>query len=187
VTISSLLDLVGVESRLVETGETDRTTVAAAFPNDPGALAELLPLLYENCAVSAEPSRPGRLNINQAPRLLLESFPNMPPGVAEQIISNRDFEVTADRPGRQYESWLLTESIVTLEDMKKLAPFITGGGDVYRAQVLGFYDDEGPIARWEAVIDATGDTPQLLQSQELTPLGAGFTPATLGATTDTPR
>ncbi len=187
VTISSLLDLVGVESRLVELGQTDRTTVAAAFPNEPGTLAELLPLLYENCAVSAEPSRPGRLNINQAPRLLLESFPNMPPGVAEQIISNRDFEVTADRPGRQYESWLLTESIVTLEDMKKLAPFITGGGDVYRAQVLGFYDDEGPIARWEAVIEATGDTPQLLESRELTPLGAGFTPALLGATTDAPR
>jgi len=39
--------------------------------------------------------------------------------------------------------------------MKQLLPFITAGGDVYRARVVGFFDAAGPLARQEVIIDAT--------------------------------
>ena len=49
----------------------------------------------------------------------------------EAITTQRDILVSPDDPSRGHETWLLTEGLVNLEQMKSLMPFLCGGGDVF--------------------------------------------------------
>ena len=60
----------------------------------------------------------------------------------EQIISNRQPQSSDERPDQKYETWPLTDGIVDLDKMKQLMPLVTAGGDVYRAQIIGYFDEE---------------------------------------------
>ena len=185
VPISSLLDLVGVRTRVVEKGQTERTIVETPFPDEPGAMGLFLPVLLENLTVNSQKTIPGRININQAPRLLLDglsqALPDVfPPELVGQILGNRAFEPRVDRPEQAYETWILTQGYVTLDQMKQIMPLITSGGNLYRAQVVGYYEAEGPQCRLEVVIDATSTPPKIVVLRDFTPLGTGFSPEQLG-------
>jgi len=88
------------------------------------------------------------------------------------------------RPEQMHETWLLTNGIVTLPQMKKLMALVTTGGSVYRAQVVGFFDAEGPADRMEVVIDATQKPPVVRRRWELKELGAGYSREVLGVPAD---
>lgn len=187
VPINSVLDLIGVQTRVVERGQTQRTIVDIAFHDDLGSMATYLPILMENLTAGRQEVIPGRLNINQAPRVLLDgismAMPDaLPPQSVEQILANRSFEPSVDRPEQQYETWLLTTGVVTLEEMKLLMPMVTAGGDIYRAQVVGYYEADGPYTRFEAIVDNTGSSPNVTAVRDLSPLGAGFGVDQLGFT-----
>lgn len=183
-TVTSLLDLVGTDVEVTQASNTNKQTIKAIFPDDPLQAASYLPELMDNLTIYEGGVIPGRLNINQAPRPLLESLPEMPLDVVERLIANRDFEVDPARPNRKHATWLLAEGYMTLEDMRRIEPYVTGGGDVYRAQAIGFFDAEGPRRRIEAVIDASGDAPIILMQQDLSPLGGGPSDLDLGAEPD---
>jgi DNA uptake protein ComE-like DNA-binding protein len=158
-----------------------RVVIDPAFPNERGAMQTYLPKLMEFLAVNDSPMIPGRLNINQAPRALIVGIPNLPPTAAEQIIANRDVTLGMQRPEQKYETWLLQDGIVELAEMKKLMSLVTSGGNVYRAQVVGFFDEDGPADRMEVVIDATNATaPVVRRKWSLRSLGAGYSPEFLG-------
>jgi Type II secretion system (T2SS), protein K len=158
-----------------------RVVIDPAFPNERGAMQTYLPKLMEFLAVNAAPMIPGRLNINQAPRALIAGIPNLPPTAVEQIIANRDVTIGQQRPEQKYETWLLQDGIVELAEMKKLMSLVTSGGNVYRAQVVGFFDEDGPADRFEVVIDATNAAaPVVRRKWSLRSLGAGYSPEFLG-------
>ncbi len=182
--LSTVLDLIGTKTRVVEKGKQERTVVDTPFKSDRASMQSYLPKLMDNLGVNAQPSIPGRLNINQAPRRLLLGVPGLAE-VADRIIANRDVEVGSDRPEQRYETWLLSEGVVDLAKMKKLMPLVTSGGNVYRAQIVGFYDSGGPAVRMEAVVDGTQPTaPVVRRRWELDELGAGYGPDILGVPAD---
>ena len=78
------------------------------------------------------------------------------------------------------ETWLLTSAIVTMEQMRQLIPFINGGGDVYRAQVVGYFEDGGAAARAEVIIDSTELVPRILSWRDISHLGRGYPMDVLG-------
>lgn len=180
VKLTNILDLIGAKTRVVEKGQTDRTVVETPFRSDPGSMRGYMSALMENITVNSGASIPGRLSINQAPKGLLLGVPGMTPEVVDMIIANRDFEVQPERPDRKHETWILTEGYVNLTQMRALMPFLTAAGDVYRAQVAGYFEAEGPVERLEVVIDNTTGTPQVVDQRELRPLGPGFPVETLG-------
>jgi hypothetical protein len=139
-----------------------------------------LTMLMDNLAVNAAPSIPGRLNINQAPRRLLSGVPGLTPTAVEQILADRDVTLGQQRPEQVHETWLLASRIVELDEMKKLMPLVTTGGNVYRAQVVGFFDEEGPADRLEVVIDATQSPAIVRRRWELKELGPGYSREVLG-------
>jgi hypothetical protein len=98
----------------------------------------------------------------------------------DRIIGERDPTMTDDKPGRRHETWLLTEGLVDLAQMKQLLPFICARGAVYRAQVVGYYEEGGPSARIEGIIDASGLVPRLLFWRDLSHLGRGYPLELLG-------
>ncbi len=165
-------------------GDAGRIIVDAAFANDPTAMQSYLTKLMDNLTVIDQPTIPGRLNINQAPRRLLSGVPGLESTDVDQIIANRDVTLGQQRPEQRYETWLLSRGIVDLDKMKRLMPYVTAGGSVYRAQVVGFFDAEGPADRLEVVIDATQTPPVVRRRWELRDLGPGYAAEFLGAIPD---
>jgi hypothetical protein len=100
--------------------------------------------------------------------------------ILNEILSRRDFEEQANRPNRRHETWILTEGIVTLDEMKALIPYINAGGDVYRAQVVGYFQGGQSASRAEVVFDATTATPRILFWRDISHLGRGYAVETLG-------
>ena len=82
--------------------------------------------------------------------------------------------------------WLLAEGLVDWPKLKALWPYVTGGGDVARAQVVGYDERPGPTMRVELVIDAAHTPPRqiywkdlrLLTSGDVREMIGGETPAT---------
>jgi len=81
---------------------------------------------------------------------VLAGIPGMTDTILEAILSERNPDPAQADPERRYETWLLANGIVTLEEMKAMQPFVCGGGNVYRAQVVGYYEQDGPAraSRW---------------------------------------
>ena len=83
-------------------------------------------------------------------------------------------------PGRRHATWLLTEGLVDLDQMKELSRYLTGRGDVFRAQVIAGYGGGGLSARAELVVDGTGSPPRQLYWKDMRLLGRGFPLEALG-------
>ena len=74
----------------------------------------------------------------------------------------------------------MAEGIATLPEMKTLMPFLCGGGDVYRAQIVGYFQGGSAASRAEVVFDATKPAPRLLLWRDMSHLGRGYALETLG-------
>jgi len=178
--LASVLDLVDQRVRVQFEGEEEPVVIESPGGGGPGAMAVWLPKMMENLSVYPSSVIPGRININQAPRRVLESIPGMTPEAVETILGQR-VQDPAEAPAEQrYETWILTQGIVSLEEMKTLMPLVTARGSVFRAQVIGYYDRLGPAVRLEAIWDASQSPTRLIRVRDLSHLGRGFALETLG-------
>lgn len=177
--LTQLLDLVGAVVEVTFEGEEEAILLASPVDEESAALE--LPFLMDNLTTIDAATIPGRININQAPLTILLGIPGMTEEIANEIVSRRDVTGANEDPNRLYETWLLAEGIVTLEEMRQLAPFICGGGSVYRAQVVGYFPDSGASSRVEVVLDASAPIPSILFWRDISHLGRGFSLATLDA------
>lgn len=178
VKINSVYDLIGVKVQ----GQIDGTnqTIESPWSADLGAIPSYMPELLDKLSVTGTDQYvEGRININQAHREVLIGLPNMTEALAQQIVGSQlrgpNGEPMSDSDNsRTTAMWLLTKGIVDLPTMRKLDPYVTGRGDVFRMQILGHFDDGGAVVRIEAVVDATQNPPAALFFRDLTPLGRGY-------------
>jgi len=177
--IASILDLVGSTVLIPVPGKSVPLAVPSPIPADRTAMRNILPKLCD--LLTTDPRRviPGRINVNQAPLAVLRSIPGLNAAAANQILSARRVQVAGDSDLRRHAIWLLTDGIVDLPQMRALFPYVTGGGDVFRTQLIGFFDDKTPIgrapkARVEVVIDAAQSPARVVSWSDLRPLGIGF-------------
>lgn len=176
-TIKSVLDLVGVRTSATFEGQKNATSLDSPFGDDRTAMSEYLPKLLDNTTVSAAAAIPGRVNINQAPRLVLAGIPGMTPDILEQILSKRTPDPVTASQGRRYETWILTEGLVPLATMKALLPYVSAGGSVYRVNVVGFFEDRGPTAHLEVILNACKRPTSVLFWRDASHLAIGYTPS----------
>ncbi|MCM2371686.1 type II secretion system protein GspK [Aporhodopirellula aestuarii] len=177
--INQVLDLIDAE---VTIGEGDNAVVyMSPFISDPTLMAEYLPLLVDQLTTQDVDVLPGRINLNEAPAEILAGISLVDADTMAAILEARN--ATGAGTGmlgggssadRTHETWPLTEGIVTLDQMRALLPLVTAGGDVFRAQVIGFDETSGLAARGEAIIDATTLNPRVIAYRDLTHLGRGF-------------
>lgn len=175
-----VLDLIGKKVRVRFQGDQENTVLQSPFAEDLVSMNVYMTTLMDHVTV-ADTMIPGRININQAPREILAGIPGIGEEVVEQIINSRYMDPNEGDPSRRHETWILTEGLVTLEEMRSLSPMICGGGDVYRMQVVGYYDDGNASARLEVVLDATQLPPRVLLWRDISHLGRGYALETLGA------
>ena len=178
--LTQILDLIGSRTRVRFQGDDRASVLECPFPDEIIAMAFYMPMLMDNVTVNQSPTIPGRININQAPRVVLRGIPGMDEEVLNQIISLRTPEPDIERPNRRHETWLMIEGVVTLNEMRALVPFITGGGDVYRTQTVGYFEGGHASARAEVIIDATSPLPSVVSWRDISHLGRGYALETLG-------
>jgi type II secretory pathway component PulK len=179
-TIAQVLDLIDAQVQYTFPGDIEPTLMASPFKSDPVALNVYLPELLDYVTVNPAATIPGRININQAPQTILLGIPGMLPEVAEEIVARRSQEQASDNASRRHETWLLQEGLVTLEEMKTMMPFVTSGGSVYRAQIVGYFEGGQAASRAEVIFDATSPLPRVLFWRDLSHLGRGYAVETLG-------
>ena len=186
-TFNQILDLAGTFTSMEgEDGSTIylRSPIAASPILDPGAVLNVVNAMtnittYEGDAI------PGRMNVMQAPRRLLLGIPGLSEEVVDLIITRREFEL--DDPevsdlSRKFETWLWTEGLVDLDTMRAILPFVCVGGDVFKAEVVGFFDDGIGSSRAEVILDATAGVPRILFWRNKSHLQTGWDIDTLGRT-----
>ncbi len=174
--LTTVLELIGTNVKLqLKSDQGDQgLALESPFPDEPGAMDSYLPTLLDEVAVVTSSPLVGRININQAPRTLLMAIPGMTEEIAESILGSREPDLALALPSRRHETWILSEGLVTLDQMKTLMPFVCGGGSVYRAQVIGFFEQGGPAVRIEAVLDSSKTPAQVLFWRDISNLGRGY-------------
>jgi DNA uptake protein ComE-like DNA-binding protein len=176
--IGTILDLIGAEVEYTFDGTPGPQRMASPFTAlEVGAF---LPKLMDYVTVNPSATIPGRINVNQCLPQILMGIPGMTQELADKILAARSADAATADPGRAYETWLLSEGIVTLAEMKVLLPFICGGGDAYRAQVVGYVQGGQASCRAEVVVEATSPMPRVVLWRDLTHLGRGYSLETLG-------
>ena len=180
--IDALLDLVGAKVRLDAPGREAAPVVASPVAADPAAARESLARLLDVATVVSAPVIEGTVNVNLAPRAVLMAVPGMDASLVDRILVARGVQGAREDAQRRFPTWLWGEGLVDLEKMKALLPYLTGGGDVARAQVTAYYDRPGPTVRVELVIDAARTPPrQVYWKQLVAPAGLVPPAVELGA------
>ena len=181
--IASLLDLIGAKVLIPPPGGADEKlekVLASPWANDPIAMRDYLPKLLDRAAVVPSRVVAGRVNVNLAPRAVLRAVPGMDSDLVERILAARGSRLTQDDPSRRHPTWLLTEGLIDLARMRTLLRYLTTGGDVQRAQVVGFFDGPGPSLRAEVVVDATTRPARQIYYKDLRLFGRGYPLESLG-------
>ena len=203
--IDSVLDLIGAKIRIPRDETLDRhddplglsddplnlledegpqeegdLIIESPFEDDPVAMPDYLPTLVDRTTTIKDVIINGRVNVNLAPRAVLTGIPGLEPQTVERIIAGRGRGIDETSPSYRHATWLLTEEIVDVAQMKGLMPYVTGAGDVFRAQIVGFHQSSGLSARAEVVVDATVSPPRQIYWKDVSLLGRGYSLDTLG-------
>jgi len=177
---NNILELVGT---FVKVDDPENLFAYVSSPIQLLNMGLTIPIAMENLTTYQGTSIPGRINIMQAPRRVLEGIPGLDAEIIDRIIRVREFEL--DDPegvdkNRQYETWIMVEGIVDLEEMKALLPFVCTGGDVYQAEIVGYFADGAGTSRAEVVLDTTIPVPRILFWRDKSHLPAGYSVDSLG-------
>ena len=174
--LSQVLDLIDAT---VTVGQGDEArSYRSPFSSDLISMSVYMPALMDSLTTQETAVMPGRINLNECPSELIYGIPLLSEEVVQGILENR--EVESDDLNRQFETWPLVEGIVTLDEMRTLLPLITCGGDVYRAQIVGYFEKSGASHRAEVIVDATTVNPKIVLWRDLSHLGRGFDLSVLG-------
>ncbi len=172
-TLRSVLDLVGVQVVVPASGSGGTAmTFASPITIESGSL-EFLHKLLDVAAFDDLPVQSGLVSVNDAPAVVLQAVPGIDESLAQQIVTARQ-NASNVPTARRYPTWLLTEGLVDLETMKLLMPYLCGGGDVYRAQVVAHFDQPGLAVRAEVVIDGTSGAAREVLWRDLRFYGPGY-------------
>jgi hypothetical protein len=174
--INGVLEL--IDAQFTATVNGQETTYTSPLSSLPIQMSLYLPMLMDKVTTVEAPVLPGRININEAPREILAGLPGIDSETLDKLIEARS--QSADTENRKYETWPMVEGILTLQQMRTLAPLLTGGGDVMRVQSIGYFEQSAGYARIEAVIDGAMSVPTLVMYRKLDHLGRGFSQSTLG-------
>jgi type II secretory pathway component PulK len=178
--LRSAADLYAGDDELLDEGEGDATgaTGGGGIPpqlaNSPITLEEM-PVIMDRLSVvppqQAQQGLIGLININTAPRRVLELVPGMPAQAAELIVNTRG---TLDAATLTTTAWPLTTGTVDSATFKQIAPYITTKAYQFHVEVIGYADHAKLMRRYEWVIEMIGPLAQVKYHRDLTRLGMAW-------------
>lgn len=176
-TVQSLYEFFGARTSARISGV--QTNLSSPWSTSTADISTNVAQLVNVLTLTDNPYIDGRINVNLAPREILLGIPNMTEQLADQIAGSQargsSGQSLADQtPDRMTTAWLVINSLTDINTLEQLDPYLTARGDVFHLQSVGYFDGGGPMARVEAVIDATQIPPLVIFKRDLTELGRGF-------------
>lgn len=143
---------------------------------------ELLGKLLDKTTTTSGMELPAKININTAPREVLLTLPGLDEADADEIIARRPQFAAGEGPDATHATiaWLLQDGAIPVSVLQGIERYATARTQVYRVQSIGYFDEGGPVARVEAVIDVNQGQPRVVYYRELTDLGRSIDPRTPG-------
>jgi hypothetical protein len=111
------------------------------------------------------------ININTAPRAVLECIEGLEDEQIDAILETR--EKLSDAKLRS-PTWLVSEGVMEMETFAEIAPNITTRGQQFSIESLGYADHKGMVARLQVVLDMVGPIPQVIYYRDISYMGAPF-------------
>lgn len=165
----------------VQSGDNS-VTYTSPLSSMPLDLANSTPALMDLLTTIDSRFVPGRVNIMECPREILLGIPGLNEEIVDGILAARNDG--SDSETRKFETWLVIEGYITMDEMRALVPLITCGGDVFKAQIVGYLEAGAAFSRVEAIVSGAGQVPEILFFRKMDHLGRGFDVATLGQRLD---
>lgn len=167
ITFKSLIDLFGGQVRISRNGQD--TLLQSPWPADPGTIRRVLPMFEQTLTLTGEPVLIGRINVNEAPAPVLLSIPGMNENIVRAIGSIQSTIDQSEQGSGEFNSvaWLVSRGLISLADLREMAPYITTGGDVRGGFAIGQMTGHIPVACTRFLLDCSMPESRLLQSQDL--------------------
>ena len=170
--INSLFDLFGSGVRIDIEGED--TILDSPWTDDPASIHDALRLLEDKVTPYPGQAVEGRLNASLASREALAGLPGMTVELLDAIVAAQTglsgSYARDESADRSTSAWLVYEGIADIDQMRRLAPYITARGDVFRLHAVGYFDSGAPVAHVEAIIDATQQPPRVQVIRDQPPM-----------------
>lgn len=167
--IRSLIDLFGASVRITINGVD--SVLDSPWTGDPGSIQSELPNLIDRLTTTDSNTISGRINVNQARFEVLVGIPGITEELANSIVATQRSaqrnNSAKKNNGRHTVAWLLYEGLVDLKSLRRIAPYLTTHGDVYRIYSMGYFDRGAPTAFVEAIVDASEMSPRIISFREL--------------------
>ena len=147
-------------------------TIDGQLTNSPLTAEELAVLMDQTTMIPSEQRKiPGLININTAPRLVLECIDGLNADQIEAIIVKRE---TLDSTTLLTTAWLVSEGIVDVETFDRIAPQITARAQQFMIESLGYADHIGMVARVQVIVDMAGPIAQTIYYRDISGLGGSY-------------
>jgi hypothetical protein len=189
--VNSLYDLLNGVVTIQATQQQGNLTIQIqmSYPsplNDATAMQNLAPTLFDKLTTTSSSYIPARVNVMTAPLEVLQAIPGMTPDdkspgtdLPQAIITARQ-NVLGEGPLQpnllyQTPAWILTQTSAPIkaDQLKAFEPFITSTTNVYRVQSIGDFEEGGPFARVEAVIEVFAHRARIKYYRDLQEFGKG--------------
>jgi len=168
--LRSLVDLWATQVRIAVKDEDE--LLASPWGNTTVDLERLFDEHGDELTTCASATIDGRINVNLAPREVLQMIPGINADLAQAIVyRQRDLDgLPRDVPNRRTLAWLLDEGLVTPGLLREIAPFATCRGDIHRGFIACRKDKGSPVTHFHLVIDSSRVPAELRSLEPLGPL-----------------
>ena len=156
--IDSMADLIGREVLTIINGQQE----LLKSPWDVSQVEVAMARLEKVCTTKPGQQLTHRINIQLADQRTLRTIPGIDANKALSIAARRS------RP-RASVGWLVNEGLMTIDQLRTVAPFMTTGGDVWSGSSIGTADQASSLVARHFVIDATLPQVRLLSAQDSMP------------------
>lgn len=158
--IESMADLVGREVLTIMEGQQE----LLKSPWDVSQVESAIDRLEKVCTTKPGQQLMHRINIQFAHERVLQTIPGVDANKALSITARR----STSRP-RSSIGWLVSEGLMTMDQLRSVAPFMTTGGDVWSGTSIGTAVQSSSLVANHFVVDATLPQIRLLSAQESMP------------------
>jgi len=140
------------------------TTPVVACPlNDSTTLQAVAKALVDRCTASDDYELDPRINVNTAPREVLNCLKGLNPDTSTQLTDSDIDAILSNRPTAgtdQTSAWLVTSAGLTPAKYKNIEKYVTGRSGAYRVRSVGYFGNPGgPQASVEAIIEVVFEDP----------------------------
>ena len=167
--IQSMVDLIGCEVLTMVDGQQE----LLKSPWDTSRIEATLAKLEQIGTTKPGQQLTQRINLQYAPERVLRTIPGIDSNKAKAIAARGLQLMQRDGDGkfksRSSVGWLVTDGLLTLEQLRAVAPYITMGGDVWSGTSIGATVRSPSLASVHFVIDATLPETRLLTAHESMP------------------